>query len=335
MAYDNNGFMEKLRLNNVFPSEGMGNPNPLIGMPDFTYGGSAPRQQQQGVQQVQQSLERPFDPNPVRAFNPPRTDMASAWIPGAADINAGRIVMGETPREEQQRKIELQQPKYNIQQQNANINQQKVNIAQFKAQNPNVKFVATKGGNVTAFDPITGEAFDTGINSGTMSEEDKQELIGSQHLAEIGARGTEQRANTTLSGNMAADRNRESIAGREKVAGANNDARSLRDQNNAMQPSQVRIQQQNAARELLARRPDLAQFIATEPNGNFSIVGNPDLDSLATIQNAIYSSTGGPLSSNTTGNTTGKALPKTPTSKTPTANMSLPSAADLIEKYSK
>jgi hypothetical protein len=336
MAFDDNGFMQKLRLNNVFPAEGRGNPNPLIGMPDFTY---PPQQQQQQAvrpQMQQNSSGAPAGPaRPIvedKRIQPQNT----AWIPGAADINAGRMVMGETPREEHQRAMELQSVK-------SSPTIQKNSIAAFKAQNPNMKFITMKGGNVVAFDPLTGEAHDTGISSGTMTEEDKQLLVGGQAADRNDASiaGREEVAGMNIAGRKdvagmnntaAGERNAASIAGRENVAGMNNATRTALD--GGMQPNQKRTDENNKARQL-AQDPYLAKFITILPNGNFAINGNPPLDVLSRIQQSIYGKpenafakdvelpADNPVSSNSGVGGIQKSV--TPTSKTPTANMSLPS----------
>jgi hypothetical protein len=55
----------------------------------------------------------------------------------------------------------------------------RVNIAEFKANNPNKRFMAVKGGNIMAFDPLTGEAEDTGISSGSLTDQERLEITQS------------------------------------------------------------------------------------------------------------------------------------------------------------
>jgi hypothetical protein len=76
---------------------------------------------------------------------------------------------------------------------NAEIRQQRADIYGFKAAHPNMKFVMTKGGNVTALDPATGEAHDTGIPTGSLTELDKMNLQQEMRLGQIGATGAEAR----------------------------------------------------------------------------------------------------------------------------------------------
>lgn len=59
---------------------------------------------------------------------------------------------------------------------NRNLTKQRISIAEHKAKNPNKRFIAVKGGNVMAFDPATGEAEDTGINSGTLTDQERLEI---------------------------------------------------------------------------------------------------------------------------------------------------------------
>lgn len=53
---------------------------------------------------------------------------------------------------------------------------QRINIADFKAKNPNKRFIAVKGGNIMAFNPQTGDAEDTGINSGNLTDAERLEI---------------------------------------------------------------------------------------------------------------------------------------------------------------
>jgi hypothetical protein len=54
----------------------------------------------------------------------------------------------------------------------------KFELDRYKAMNPNLRFIPTQGGNVIGFDPKTGQSFDTGIASGTLSAEDRIRLGG-------------------------------------------------------------------------------------------------------------------------------------------------------------
>lgn len=58
--------------------------------------------------------------------------------------------------------------------------EKRTSIAEYKAKNPNLKFVPVKGGNVIAVDQQTGDHFDTGIATGTLSEADAIEMRGEQ-----------------------------------------------------------------------------------------------------------------------------------------------------------
>lgn len=84
-------------------------------------------------------------------------------------------------------------------QQNANSNSERAAVARMRAQNPNLVFQRVPGGNLIALDPATGQAIDTGISSGMMTQEgainlrnqgqkDIQGMRNEGALAQIGAR---------------------------------------------------------------------------------------------------------------------------------------------------
>jgi hypothetical protein len=76
---------------------------------------------------------------------------------------------------------------------NAEIRQQRADIYAFKAQNPDLKIIITKDGNVMAMNPRTGQTKDTGIPTGSLTELDKMNLGQEQKLEQINASGTQQR----------------------------------------------------------------------------------------------------------------------------------------------
>src|SRR5258706_9326816 len=76
-----------------------------------------------------------------------------------------------------------------IKQQNTDINQQKANILKFKAENPGLNPLATKGGNITFYNPISGKTIDSGVSTGTLTEQERLELTGEQKIDQIQTRG--------------------------------------------------------------------------------------------------------------------------------------------------
>lgn len=53
------------------------------------------------------------------------------------------------------------------------IKQQRADTYDFRTKNPAKKLTAIKGGDMMAFDPLSGNMSDTGFNSGTMSDRDR------------------------------------------------------------------------------------------------------------------------------------------------------------------
>lgn len=68
-------------------------------------------------------------------------------------------------------------------------------VAEYKAKNPGHRFIPIAGGNIFAFDPQNPNTpIDTGINAGTLNEEDKIGLNQQNTLERIAAQGGENRS---------------------------------------------------------------------------------------------------------------------------------------------
>lgn len=185
---------------------------------------------------------------------------------------------------------------------------QRNNIADFKAKNPNLKFIISKGGNVVGFNPLTGESHDTGVSSGTLSERDRIELTGEQRSNEITRRGDIQKDIQNTRGSQGLAQVAARVAGQKDVQNLRGDqaleqiftrgdiqkdiqgtrgsqaleqigARGKEQRttdaakpSQGMQPTQAKVLESNKARELMNTRPDLAKFIKKDPNdGTYSI----------------------------------------------------------------
>lgn len=177
-------------------------------------------------------------------------------------------------------------------------------IYDFKAKNPGMKFIAVKGGNYMFADPITGDMHDSGIPSGTMTREDEIELQGQQRVNAIKQTGKNQLAN--IAANVAG---RKDIAQGKQVSDFANiaergrqsrltaDAKGEKDE----LPTQARVRQLNAARELINTRPELAPFIKFDQDGAFSLISpgtgfmgkatGPTKDQFEEIKKKIYGET--------------------------------------------
>lgn len=170
-------------------------------------------------------------------------------------------------------------------------------IAEFKANNPGKKFQISKGGNIFAFDPITGEGQDTGISSGTLSDKEKIEITNTGDLAEIEARGNIQKDIQRVRGTQALDQIGARVAGQKDIQGLRGDqakelqgtkgdqslaaiaaraaeqrkTNAARPQDNLL-PSQSKILEANKARELINSNPELAPFLEKNQDGTYSVM---------------------------------------------------------------
>lgn len=196
------------------------------------------------------------------------------------------------------------------------VSQHRADVYEFKARNPLMKLVFPKGGNIQAVDPQTGEAKDTGIPTGSMTELDKMNLGHEQKTAEIQTRGDETRETEGVKhANRTAEIfTRGSEARKTKsTPGANSGGGKTE------LPTQTRVRQFNAARELWNSRPDLRPFIKigrpgtndfsiTPPgNGGFFSTAGPNAQQHKEINDAIYGAAGIPINQPGRSNTTDKA----------------------------
>jgi len=172
------------------------------------------------------------------------------------------------------------------------IAQQRANIYEYKAKNPNMQFKISKGGNFIAFNPLTGESIDTGVDSGTMSEEEKQTLIGKQKMEQIGAQGANARELQGIRGNQALEQIGKRVQGAKDVKSISSFHGEL--------PTQTKVRQANTARELINTRPELGQFIHMNTDGTFTVDApsegtfghsGPTLEQYTAIRSALYPTT--------------------------------------------
>lgn len=169
---------------------------------------------------------------------------------------------------------------------NAQIKEHRAAVYEFKAMHPGMKLVFTKGGNVQAMDPITGKLMDTGVPTGSMTELDKLNLQEQNTLTNIDAKET---AGEKLEGVKQTGR-LQSIAARTEGT-----LRAVRERNartgagsKPETPTQTRVRQFNAARELYNTRPELRGFIKLgRPGSNDFVVTPPN-------PSAFFSSNRGP-----------------------------------------
>jgi len=182
----------------------------------------------------------------------------------------------------------------------ANIAQQRADIYAFKAAHPNFKFMMPKGGNVQAMDPATGQAHDTGIPTGSMTQLDQMWLAQEQALERIGASGAQARETEGVrqEGRM------EAIGARGEQAQKTKATPSGSATGKDMLPTQKKVDEFRRARELMNTRPDLAPFIKLGSANDYDLVKpnpsawtekgkGPTAQQYSDMINAIYGSTVG------------------------------------------
>lgn len=330
MAFDNQSFIQKLRMNNIFPPEGQGLPNPLIGMPNFE-GGRRGFGFQQGYGNgggnlggIGKSIQNePLGPKSGTAFgrstkNAPNSGginepMGVVYKAPRSDQYATDILMGETPRDKD---IAL---KSLIASQKNNLGQGNLAIAQRK------QALAEKVASGKATDAEKQQyALDLVDAKGDVTS-DQITQRGDITSRQIGERGTVQKDLQSTKGNQALEQIGARVAGQQ----------SLQD---SKPPSftQQGAQQDNAIKQMMLTRPDLAAYVIQDTGGRVTVNPSAPLAAVAEINKLIY---GDPSvdtlkdislpSTKTSGEPPSKIL-KTPTSKTPTAK---PTAAELLKKY--
>jgi len=136
------------------------------------------------------------------------------------------------------------------------IAQQRADVYEYRAKNPNMKFDFS-GPTVKVADPTTGKIADTGIPTGNLSDADKLALGQEQALKRISATGAERRTTQEEGHEQELTeieaRGEEARSTRRTPSGAGTGKDEL--------PTQTRVRQFNAARELLNTDPELKQFI--------------------------------------------------------------------------
>ena len=328
------GFVDRLRMNSIYPTTGIQPPNLNMDMkPIFDFVANqneADRNFQQQQQMMQQSAhlidiaraaaEQTRREAAIRNTPSPRPDVTpqSALPPLGLPPDRGDI-FGNNPNlalraAELQQKGELASAKLDQTSEIAkakldlatdqggrklDIAQQRANIYKYKTEHPNMQFKISKGGNFIAFNPLDGSEIDTGVDSGTMSEEDKQKLIGSQKMEQIEAQGKNAQDLQGIRGAQALEQIGKRVQGAKEVKGITSFHGEL--------PTQTKVRQANTARELINTRPDLSQFIHMNTDGTFTVDApsegvtghsGPTLEQYTTIRNSLYPPSSNPRDTN-------------------------------------
>jgi hypothetical protein len=137
--------------------------------------------------------------------------------------------------------------------------------------------IPVRGGNVIVVNPQTGEALDTGISSGMLTEEERINLSGEKRLEQIGAQGTERRKTQEMIGDQALERigarGEESRKTKQTIPGKAASATSAEDR--GLSPTQQRAEHQNRVNQLVLEAPELADYVSLDPNTKGVVIEEP------------------------------------------------------------
>ena len=156
------------------------------------------------------------------------------------------------------------------------ISRAKQSLDEWKAKNPNGKVYAPKGGNVVLINPLTGEPTDTGIPTGSLTDEDRIKLLGQQRLEQISATGDERRETQQMIGDQRLEQigasGDESRKTKQTIPGKNISS-SVTDK--PISPTQQKVQYQLKANQAIQERPEWSEFISINPNSGMVEIEPP------------------------------------------------------------
>lgn len=176
---------------------------------------------------------------------------------------------------------------------NTKIREDRAAVYRYKVEHPNKKFDFT-GPTVLLADPNDGSVVDTGIKTGSLSDEDKINLQQTNAINRIKETGNEARKTEDTR-----ETNRENLAGvkgdeTRKTKGTP----SANLTNKGETPTQTKVRQYNTAKEFAAKNPNLAKFIkfgksneftvSPPSQGGFFSSAGPTEEEHNAITNAIY-----------------------------------------------
>lgn len=149
---------------------------------------------------------------------------------------------------------------------NAAIREYRANVYKYKADNPNMRFVFPKGGNVMMINPVTGAKINTGIPTGTLTETDKMNLAQEQAIERIEEQGSQVRETEGVRHG-----NRMDEIDRRGIWTGTNRGRGSATSEKPETPSQRRTRLYNSAQELVNTNSTLGKWVTIEPGGRFKI----------------------------------------------------------------
>jgi len=277
-------FIQKLRMANIFPADGGVRQGTPFGMPDLNAGQINPDKYLNRIMSI-----RNQDENEAQAR---RIELAQKELVSSGYRQPGLQAVGQSMQQPQQKNTVYQPSMSDYQRaqislgkdrlsQQGELGNERIDVSrQNSATSSRRADLAAKIADGRATDAEKQEYSLEQIRARgdiTSGQIDQRGNIGSR---QIGERGDIQKDLTTTRGNQALEQIGARIAGQK----------DLRDTKPpvAISASQTGNQQENAARQLVASRPDLAQYITIQPNGQFAINPDTPLNELSMIQNAIY-----------------------------------------------
>jgi hypothetical protein len=162
----------------------------------------------------------------------------------------------------------------------------------FKATHPNWIADKTKGGTLVYRNPQDPtQSYDTGIDQGTMTDEDKQELIGEQQQQNILTRGNVESDLQDKKGNQVLQQIAARTAGQKDI----NAAKPVRSE----QPTQTRVRENITVHKLINQHPEVARYVTFNGDGTFTLSKNTPTDVAAKFNQLVYGSDTVPAKSTT------------------------------------
>lgn len=179
-----------------------------------------------------------------------------------------------------------------IRQQNADTAAQRADAYEFGVRNPAGRVVSSRGGNYNLINPRTGAAVDTGVATGTMTQEDELEARAADVLAREAARiqgqkdlETQRQGGRVDLARMAHENRLVQNAASEKARdNRQNDAQEFR----ANQPRERTAAINQRARDVANANPEYAANIEFDDRGNFRFKDGVSDDMRRKINKEIY-----------------------------------------------
>jgi hypothetical protein len=252
-------------------------------------------------------------------YKPPPSEMETPYQKGLLAVREQQLAGGPLAQAKLAQKASIDQQRVDISKGDAATRAGRAAVYKFKAENPGLVLSYPKGGNVSAFDKITGkyrpvlDAEGNPVPTGTMSQQDVLDEQGNQKLDQIGATGEQSRETQTMKGQQALDEIAKRTAGQIEVNAAKPEK--------GMLPTQQKVDQINRAQQIKNTNPQLGKYIEVDRTTGEVILtpsGDPLIDN--ELKQRIYGPGNDIRLPNESGSIGGTPTSITPGSRTPTAN---------------